>query len=199
MCWEAVLASHCESRSSYGTLGCSARSTTQAPLFPAPASQELLNTCDRAGEAEEYMDASDYLGPVDFLAVEFPSGRMNGNGFRLVRELVEAGTIVVLDLEFILKGADGSITRLAVEDVPTETPQDVSMWSGQMSGILDEADLALIADAIAPGSLAGVMVYENAAARPIMAEITASGARLIGSGRIDHDDLTNALDLPLDD
>ena len=145
------------------------------------------------------MDDSEFLGPVDFLAVEFPSGRMNGSGFRMLRDLVEAGTIVVLDLEFVLKGADGSVSRLSLDNVPVDSPEDVSSWAGSFSGILDESDLTVVAETIAPGSLAGVLVYENAWAAPIMAEITASGARLLGSGRIDTDDLSDALDDARDD
>jgi len=139
------------------------------------------------------LDGSAFLGPVDYLAVEFPSGRMNGSGFRMLRDLVTAGTIVVLDLEFVLKAADGSVTRLSADDVPVDSPQDVSSWVGSFSGILDESDLAAVAESIEPGSLAGVLVYENAWAAPIMAEITATGARLLGSGRIDTDDLNDAL------
>ena len=139
------------------------------------------------------VDSSEFLGPVDFLAVEFPSGRMNGSGFRMLRDLVEAGTIVVLDLEFVLKAADGSVSRLSLEDVPVESNEEVSSWAGSFSGILDESDLVLVAESIGPGSLAGVLVYENAWAAPIMAEITASGARLLGSGRVDSEDLSDAL------
>jgi len=145
------------------------------------------------------LDSSEFLGPVDYLAVEFPSGRMNGSGFRMLRDLVAAGTIVVLDLEFVLKAADGSVTRLSADDVPVDSPEDVSSWVGSFSGILDESDLAVVAESIEPGSLAGVLVYENAWAAPIMAEITASGARLLGSGRIDTDDLSDALNDLQDD
>ena len=139
------------------------------------------------------VSGSEFLGPIDFLAVEFPSGRMNGAGFRMLRGLVEAGTIVVLDLEFVLKDSDGTVSRVSWDDVAVDFPEDVSSWAGSFSGILDESDLALIAEPIEPGSLAGVLVYENAWAAPIMAEITASGARLLGSGRIDTDDLSDAL------
>ena len=80
-----------------------------------------------------------------------------------------------------------------------DSPEDVSSWVGSFSGILDESDLAVVAESIEPGSLAGVLVYENAWAAPIMAEITASGARLLGSGRIDTDDLNDALGDTQDD
>jgi len=64
------------------------------------------------------MPDSDILGPIDCLAVEFPNGRMTGAGFRLVHELVRRGIILVMDLEFVRKENDGSLTKVALEDVP---------------------------------------------------------------------------------
>ncbi len=139
------------------------------------------------------MPDPDVLAPVDYLAVEFPSGQMTGAGFRLLREVVERGIVAVLDLEFLVKDADGAVTRVALEDVPQREPVDVSQWEGTYSGILDEDDLAAVGAQIRPGSLAGVLVYENVWAAPIMQEIMDSGARLLGSGRIDGDDLVAAL------
>ena len=139
------------------------------------------------------MPDSDILGPIDYLAVEFPNGRMTGAGFRLVRDLVRRGIILVMDLEFIRKESDGSLTRVALEDVAQEDPVDVSDWVGAYSGLLDESDMQAVGDAISPGSLAGVLVYENAWAAPIMQEIEDSGARLLGSARIEADDILEAL------
>jgi hypothetical protein len=141
------------------------------------------------------MPDSDILGPIDYLAVEFPNGRMTGAGFRLVRELVHRGIILVMDLEFVRKESDGSLTKVALEDVPQEDPVDVSDWVGAYSGLLDESDLQAVGDAISPGSLAGVLVYENAWAAPIMQEIEDSGARLLGSARVQADDILEALGL----
>jgi len=139
------------------------------------------------------MPDSDILGPIDYLAVEFPNGRMTGAGFRLVKELVRRGIIIVMDLEFVRKESDGSLTKVALEDVPQEDPVDVSDWVGAYSGLLDENDMQAVGDAITPGSLAGVLVYENAWAAPIMQEIEDSGARLLGSARVQADDILEAL------
>jgi hypothetical protein len=137
----------------------------------------------------------DVLGPVDYLAVEFPRGRMTGAGFRLLREAVRRDAILVMDLEFVRKDAEGSISRVALEDVPQDDPAEVSDWVGAYSGLLDDSDLAALGAAISPGSLAGILVYENAWAAPMMQEIIDSGARLLGTGRIDSDDLAAVLGL----
>jgi hypothetical protein len=141
---------------------------------------------------------AELLGPVDYLAVEFPRGRMSGRGFRLLQDAVRSGSILVLDLEFVRKEHDGSVSRVALEDVAQDDPADLSGWAGSFSGLLDDSDLAALGAAIAPGSLAGIVVYENVWAAPIMQEIIDSGSRLLGSGRVDSDDLVTALDLPVD-
>ena len=51
-----------------------------------------------------------------------------------------------------------------------------------------------VAAAIAPGSLAGIIVYENVWATPLLEAMDANGALLAGAGSIDADDLIRSLD-----
>lgn len=141
------------------------------------------------------MGTSEFLGPVDYLAVAFPTGQLTGSGFRLIRQLVDSGTINVLDLEFVLKAADGTTSRVALDDLPAAREEFVAEWAGSFSGILGQDDLDAVTSAIEPGSLAGILVYENAWAAPIKEEIATSGAILLGTGRIDDGDLSVVLGL----
>ncbi|MEU8473462.1 DUF6325 family protein, partial [Streptomyces sp. NPDC029006] len=50
------------------------------------------------------------VGPIDYLIVEFPGSRMTGEGFPLLVDLVDRGLIRILDLKFIRKNDDGSVT-----------------------------------------------------------------------------------------
>lgn len=136
---------------------------------------------------------SDILGPVDCIAVEFPGGVITGVGVRLVMKMVRAGAIRVLDLEFIAKDADDSISRVALKDVVHGGDTDITVWDGAASGLLDEDDFAQVGAAIAPGSLAGMLVYENAWAVPLLTALDESTARLIGWERIAADDVLAAL------
>ncbi len=129
--------------------------------------------------------ASDILGPVDCIAVEFPGGVITGVGFRLVMKMVRAGAIRVLDLQFIAKAADGSVSKVALKDVEHD---------GAASGLLDDDDFAQVGAAIAPGSLAGILVYENAWAVPLLTALDESTARLIGWERLAANDVLAALE-----
>ena len=72
----------------------------------------------------------------------------------------------------------------------------MSDWAGTYSGLLDEDDLEGLCAAISPGSLAGVLVYENVWAAPALQEISDSGGVLLATGRIAPGDVMAALDLP---
>ncbi len=45
----------------------------------------------------------DRLGPVDFLAIEFPGGRLTSPGFERLLTLAHQGVVDILDMEFITK------------------------------------------------------------------------------------------------
>ena len=135
------------------------------------------------------------LGPVDYLAVEWPGGHVTGEGFRLLMDLVDRGIVRVLDLEFIAKDAAGEVSEVDVGDVEHSDELDPRLW-GLSSGLLDQSDIDEVAAAIEPGSLAGILVYENVWAVPMWTAIDRSSARLVGAGRVVADDLMAALDEP---
>jgi len=71
---------------------------------------------------------------------------------------------------------------------------DVTMWDGASSGLLDQSDIDEVAAVIEPDSLAGILVYENLWAVPLMTALDRSTARMVGSGRVVVEDLLTALD-----
>ena len=101
----------------------------------------------------------------------------------------------MLDILFIGKDADGNVSKIRVADVEHSDALDERLW-GLSSGLLDQSDIDQVAAAIEPGSLAGILVYENVWAVPMWTAIDGSSARLVGAGRIVADDLIAALDAP---
>lgn len=126
----------------------------------------------------------DELGPVDYLVVEFPEGHQNFTG-EVVEELArlsEAGTIRLLDLLVLQKNADGSVDALEVDDLEDEA--DVRVFASQVAEILAADDVDLLAEAMTPGSVAGVVVWENSWAAPFASAVRRAGGQLIADGRI---------------
>ena len=136
----------------------------------------------------------DILGPIDYLAVEFPGGRVTGEEFQVLTDLVQRGVIRVLDLEFIARSGDGSVRRIALDDIEHSPDIDVALWAGADSHLLDQSDFDVFASDIAPGSVASILVYENVWEAPLLAAIGRSRAQIVGAGRVTADDLMIALE-----
>ncbi|WP_402462571.1 DUF6325 family protein [Isoptericola aurantiacus] len=133
------------------------------------------------------------MGPIDYLVVEFPGNRMTGEGWPLLVDLVDRRIIRVLDLAFLRKDEDGSVTGISLQDLG-EDGAELTVFEGARSGLLDDDDLAEAAAAVEPGCSAGVLLYENTWAAPFAAAMRRSGAELVAFGRIPINALLAALD-----
>ena len=136
----------------------------------------------------------DELGSIGYLAAEFPSGRITEEDAAIVLDAVSRGIIRVLDLEFIAKDADGSVRRVELDELENPDGVDLGVWQGAYSGLLDDSDVAEIGGIIEPGSVAGIVVYENLWTLDLDAVLHRHGARLIADGRIAPEDVDAALD-----
>ncbi|MFJ2055202.1 DUF6325 family protein [Streptomyces sp. NPDC087908] len=139
-------------------------------------------------------DEAEELGPIDYLIVEFPGNRMTGEGLPLLVDLVDRGLIRILDLTFVRKEEDGSVSGLEIADLTGDGELDLSVFEGASSGLLGQDDLEEASAALQPGSSAGILVYENRWAAPFAAALHRGGAQVVASGRIPVPALLAALD-----
>lgn len=131
------------------------------------------------------------MGPVDYLCVEFPDGSLNGSAFPLLVDLVDRGIIRILDILFVRKERDGTVTVLDAQDVEMA---GLGVFHGAASGILGGDDVRQAGTLLESGSAAVVMVYENAWAAPLAIRLRRNGAHLVAGGRIPVQALIQALD-----
>jgi hypothetical protein len=135
---------------------------------------------------------TDVHGPVDFLLMEFPADRLTGAVVPRLIELVESGIIRVYDLMVISKTESGAVEALELRDSPLA--QDFQYFAGATSGLLDDEDMRQAADAMTPGTVAALLVYENSWAVPFVAAARDSGGEVIASARIPATVVMEALD-----
>jgi hypothetical protein len=140
------------------------------------------------------MSDLDQMGPVDFLIVEFPGTRLTGKGLPLLIDLVDRGIIRILDLVFVRKLTDGSVTAVALTDLDVEGRLYLAVFEGASSGLVDRGDIEEAGRILDPGSTAAVLVYENLWAAPLAVELRRGGGQLVASGRIPVQSLLAALD-----
>ena len=126
----------------------------------------------------------DELGPVDYLIVEFPAGAQNftGEGADELLRLHDAGIIRVMDILILAKGEDGTVMAQELGDL--DDLGALGRLEAELAETLAEEDVDRLAAAMEPGSIAGVLVYENLWAAPFASAIRRAGGQLIANGRI---------------
>lgn len=102
--------------------------------------------------SESVRDEFIEMGPIDYVVVEFPGSRMTGEGFPLLVDLVDRGLIRILDLMFVRKEDDGSVTGLEIADLTGDGALDLAVFEGVSSGLLDEDDIEEAGHALEPGN-----------------------------------------------
>jgi len=130
------------------------------------------------------VDDVDELGPVDWIVVEFPGSKFNGQIAPALLDLVERDLIRVLDLLVLKKDADGSLEAFELSDLDQGEIGDLRTYESELAMLLSEEDVTSLAAAIEPGSSAGVLVWENTWAAPFASAVRRSGGQLVASGRI---------------
>ena len=139
-------------------------------------------------------EATDSLGPISYLIVQFPGAKLTGEGLSELVNLVERGLIRILDLRFVLRESDGSITAVEIADLDGDGTLDLAVFEGASSGMMDESDFADAQEAITPGAAAAILIFENTWATPFVQALRGSAGELVAAGYIPHDVILASLD-----
>ncbi len=136
------------------------------------------------------MSDTNVSGPIDYVLLEFPGDRPLDETAGALMDLVDSGTVAVYDLVAIRKEADGSFSGVALDQLGSS----FAAFTGARSGLLGDDDLKEAADALAPGTVAALIVYENSWARPFVAAALRAGGDMVATARIPAQDVMAALD-----
>lgn len=134
------------------------------------------------------------LGPVSYLVVEFPGNKMTGKGLRVLVDLVDKGLIRILDLVFVTRAGDGDTRVVELNQLEADDELDLTVFEGVSSGVLDDSDIVDARTVIAPGSSAGVLLFENRWAAPFAEALREGGGELVAAGYVPHDVLVASLE-----
>jgi hypothetical protein len=141
------------------------------------------------------MSSAAVHGPIDFVLIEFAGDRLTGAPAAALMDLVDRGVVHVYDLLVIRKDDDGSVTGVDLTDLSADAVGGFTVFAGARSGLLGADDLRQAGDAMERGTVAALIVYENAWAIPFVAAALDAGGQLIASARIPAQDVMEALDV----
>jgi len=126
------------------------------------------------------------VGPVDVYIIGFPGNKFTGRIAPAILDLVENGTIRILDLLFVTKDADGVVTSLQAADIDEDGAAFLSLDVTQ-PGALGHEDAEEVSDDLPANSSALLLAFENLWAGKVVDALRAADAVLIDSIRIPVD------------
>jgi hypothetical protein len=133
------------------------------------------------------MTDSGDIGPVEYLIVAFPGNQFRGEIAPALADLVEAGTIRIIDIAFASKDENGETAAFELSDLDPEVRQGLENLGAESSGLFSEDDLMGAAEVLEPNSSAALLVWENLWAKPVAAAIRDAGGELYDYDRVPHE------------
>lgn len=127
------------------------------------------------------------VGPVDVVIIGFPGNRFTGQIAPAFTDLVDSGTIRVIDLLFIAKGTDGTVAIIDTVDLDPETGRSFLEIDIVRPGSLGPEDAEEVSEDLEPGTSALIVAFENAWAARFVEACRAADAVVIDQIRIPAD------------
>ena len=133
------------------------------------------------------------VGPVDVYIIGFPGNKFTGRIAPAIMELVEDGTIRILDLLFVMKDADGVITTVEAADIDEDGAAFLEI-DITAPGALGSDDAEEVSDDLPANSSALLIAFENLWTAKIVDALRDADAVMIDSIRIPVDVAEAVLD-----
>ena len=137
------------------------------------------------------------LAPVDYMIVAFPGNEFKGEIAPALADLVEKGTIRIIDLAFVAKDADGNIAAFELTDIDPDVRKGFENMGVEVNGLFNEDDLQAAGEELDPNSSAALLVWENLWAKDVAQAIRNAGGELLDFERLPHEVVQAARDAAL--
>jgi hypothetical protein len=130
---------------------------------------------------------ADEIGPVDYLIVAFPGNRFQGEIAPALADLVDSGTIRIIDLAFVSKDESGEIGAFELTDLDPEVREGLENLGVEVTGLFNEDDLMAAAEELEPNSSAALLVWENVWAKDVARAMRDAGGEVFDFVRLPHE------------
>jgi Family of unknown function (DUF6325) len=127
------------------------------------------------------------IGPVDYAIVAFPGNQFQGEIAPALAELVDAGTIRIIDATFVAKDADGTVVALELTELAPDVQEALDALGIEVTGLFNEEDILAAGEELEPDSSAALLVWENVWARNVAQAMRDAGGVLVAFERVPHD------------
>lgn len=121
-------------------------------------------------------------GPAEFIVAQFDNDRPSPGVVQAILDLVDSGTLRLLDLVFVTRHPDGGVEIVELEEIGDEI--GMAGVSLDASGLAGDEDVDSIAELIEPGTTGAILVIEHLWAKELASKFFQAGGLVVHSERI---------------
>ena len=134
------------------------------------------------------------IGPVEMMIVAFPDNDFKGEIVPAIAELVDSGTIRILDLAFVMKDGEGNVAGMEVEQLNSKAALAFQVLQLAIGDLVSQEDLEQVGKALEPNQSALLLVWEDVWATKVATAMANAGGILLEMERIPRDAVMAALE-----
>jgi len=124
------------------------------------------------------------IGPIELLVLKFPGNQFTGEIAPALQDLVDSGTIRVVDILFAIKDVDGSVAVVEINELPTEIRGVYDPVVTDLTDMLTEEDVQVLTSGLEPNSSGAIMLFENTWATQFRDAVLRANGEVILNERI---------------
>ncbi len=124
------------------------------------------------------------LGPIDLLVVKFPGNKFSGEILPALADLVDGGTIRIVDCLVAIRDDAGDLAVVDFGDLDEDAIKALAISESELSRSLTEEDATTLASTLEPGSSIGILLYENTWATGVADALRNASGELVMHERI---------------
>ena len=124
------------------------------------------------------------LGPIEMIVVGFPENQFTGEIAPALADLVESGIVRVVDLVFIAKDDDGTVTAVELNELDSAISDAYVTLVEELDSLIGEEDIEDFGEQLDAGSSIALLVVEHVWAKSFADAVANSGGVLLDSVRI---------------
>ena len=130
------------------------------------------------------------IGSLEYVVIGFEDDQFTGEILPELNAIQEKGLIRVVDLLFVMKDTDGTVTVREVSELGDEELAAYDGIAGDLMGLFTAEDVEQLAEEIPPGTSAVVVLLEHTWAIGLTEAVRRAGGMLLTGGLVTPDALT---------
>jgi hypothetical protein len=127
------------------------------------------------------------VGPLQFMIVQFDGNHFNGEILPELDHLREQKLIRVLDLVFVKRDADGSVSSTEMSDLAPEAARPKASLDEESGHWFADEDLEQVGNNLEDNSSVAMVLIEHLWAQPLREATLRANGRLIADGMVPTD------------